>query len=106
MLDAASGLMSMVNEGGGSNRKRDMGQCCGKMAVWLINLNNLNGFGGPCWYRYLETVFKEEGCCVLMVSLLVVGAGSMDSAGCNSNRMVVLVEFLRDIQSLLEVVVV
>ena len=33
----------------------------------------MNGFGGPSWYRSIETVYEEEGGRVLKVATLTVG---------------------------------
>ena len=67
VLNTASGCTFMAEEQGssacegqgysGCGRGGDMGQHCGKTVTLLKK--NLSGFGGPGWYKYVETAYKE-----------------------------------------------
>ena len=64
---------------------------------------NLNGFGGPGWFRSLEKSYEEEGENTLLAAPLALGAGVVESDGCKAKRLVVFVEVMRVRQRFLEV---
>ena len=53
------------------------------------------GFGGPGWYRSVDTVYEKLEEHILKAEPLAVGTGEVGSAGGKAKRLGVFVEVLR-----------
>ena len=78
----------------------------GGSTVWedgdLFLLEEYSGFGGPGWYRSVETSYESEVVCVCEATLLVVGAGEVELVGGKEKLPGVFLGVLWDRKSLTE----
>ena len=61
-----------------------------------VGLEEDSGFGGPGWYRSIETDYTEVGECVIEAEPLAVGAGEVDQSGGKAKRPWIFMVVLRD----------